>query len=112
MTSVACQGVYAGGDPSTRDLEVAGQYYVGVGVQLASEMLWKWRSSPQSPLTSGCYSLLTSHLSLRGYQMPLDLCGRTTTHVSKKGYEKVLGRVLGKGSQKASHHGGLLWVLQ
>ena len=26
--------------------------------------------------------------------------GRTTTHASKKSSEKVLGRVLGKGSQK------------
>ena len=33
------------------------------------------------------------------------LRGRTATQRSKKGSEKVLGRVLGKGSQKASEKG-------
>ena len=30
------------------------------------------------------------------------LRGRTATHASKKGFEKLLGRVLGKGPQKGS----------
>ena len=34
------------------------------------------------------------------------LRGRTTKHASKKGSEKVLGRVLWKGSQKGCENGG------
>ena len=44
------------------------------------------------------------------------LRGRTATQRSKKGSEKVLGRVLGKGfqmgSEKSFREGGQLWVLQ
>ena len=40
------------------------------------------------------------------------LRGRMATQRSKKGSEKVLGRVLGKGSGAGFWEGGLLWVLQ
>ena len=36
----------------------------------------------------------------------------TTTLASKKGSEKVLGRVLGKYFSQGFLEGGLLWVLQ
>ena len=49
----------------------------------------------------GVVVLTAPHLGAR-------LRGRTTTCASKKGSEKVLGRVLGEGSQQVSEEGGLL----
>ena len=56
---------------------------------------------------SACVELYTRGFgtaisSISRYSLGAPLRGRTTTHTLNKGSEKVLGRVLGKGSQKGS----------
>ena len=69
------------------------------------ERIWQ-----PNPLKEGGGLMCKSH-RLRD-NLGARLRGRTGTQRSKKGSEKVLGRVLGKGSQTGSEKRALLWVLQ
>ena len=61
-------------------------------------------SNQQDLMYRPCYKSLLSRWTI--FNSGERLKGRTITHDSKKGSEKVLGRVLGKGSQTS-----VLWVL-